>query len=96
MFGGHHQLYQWNDKYYVSFIDDFTKFTWICPLCYKSQVQLVFEKFYAFIKNHFKANVKYFQFDGGGEYVSLKFKKFLATNGIIHLVSCPYILQQME
>lgn len=54
----------------------------------------MFEQFYACIKNHFQANVKYFQSDGRGEYVSLKFKKFLATNGIIHLVSCSYTPQQ--
>lgn len=54
----------------------------------------VFEKFYAFIKNHFQASVKFFQSDGGGEYMSNAFKKLLESNGIIHMVSCPYTPQQ--
>lgn len=40
-------------EYYVSFVDENTRFTWIFPLMYKSQVFFVFEKFYDFIMNHF-------------------------------------------
>lgn len=41
-------------KYYISLIDDFTIFTWIFPLIYKSQVHLVFNKFHALIRTQFK------------------------------------------
>lgn len=81
-------------KYYVIFVDDFTKFTWFFPLTYKSQVASVFEQFYAFIQNHFKTSVQYFQSDGGSEYMSSNFQKFLKARGIIHLVSYPYTPQQ--
>lgn len=37
-------------RYYVSFIDECTKFTWIFPLIYKSQVLEVFQSFYALIQ----------------------------------------------
>ncbi|KAM2408029.1 hypothetical protein ACFX1X_027124 [Malus domestica] len=39
-------------------------------------------------------SIKTLQSDGGGEYMSRLFKQFLDTNGILHLVSCPYTPQQ--
>ncbi|KAM0982243.1 hypothetical protein ACFX2A_015487 [Malus domestica] len=81
-------------KYYVIFVDECTRFTWIFPLVNKSDVYPVFVKFHAFVINHFKCNIKTLQSDGGGEYMSRLFKQFLDTNGILHLVSCPYTPQQ--
>lgn len=66
-------------KYYTSFIDDCSKFTWFFLLIYKSQVFEVFQSFYAFIQIHFQAVVKFFQSDSGGEYISAAFKKFLSS-----------------
>jgi len=35
--------------------------------------------------------IKALRSDGGrGEFISLKFKSFLANNGIIHQITCPY------
>ncbi|KAM1047539.1 hypothetical protein ACFX2C_026882 [Malus domestica] len=81
-------------RYYVIFVDECTRFTWIFPLVNKSDVYTVFVKFHAFVMNHFKCSIKTLQSDGGGEYMSRLFKQFLDTNGILHLVSCPYTPQQ--
>ncbi|XP_070668855.1 uncharacterized protein [Malus domestica] len=45
-------------------------------LLVKNTVQSILEHFYAI-------NLKYFQSDGGGEYMIKKFKNFLASNGIL-------------
>ncbi|CAL9022675.1 unnamed protein product, partial [Prunus brigantina] len=42
----------------------------------------------------FNANIKCFQSDGGGEFVSKAFTDFLASKGIEHQVSCPHTPQQ--
>ncbi|KAI5350578.1 hypothetical protein L3X38_003469 [Prunus dulcis] len=81
-------------RYYVSIIDDCTRYLWIFPLFHKSDVYLVFVKFHAFITNHFHASVQYLQSDGGGEYNSIVFKAFLANKGIVHELLCPYTPQQ--
>ncbi|CAL2254016.1 unnamed protein product [Prunus armeniaca] len=81
-------------RYVVSFIDEYTGFLWLYLFCVKSEVFSVFRKFFAFITNHFHASVKYFQSDGGGEYMSHQFQDFLSTHGIVHQVSCPYTPQQ--
>lgn len=44
--------------------------------------------------NHYQAHVQFFQSDGGGEYTSKVFTKFLASKGIVHHISCPYTPQQ--
>lgn len=38
--------------------------------------------------------VRFLQFDGGGEYVSIHFQPYLSTNGITHRRSCPYTPSQ--
>lgn len=38
--------------------------------------------------------MKYFQSGGGDEYMSIVFKKYFDSHGIIHLISCPHTPQQ--
>ncbi|XP_050137264.1 uncharacterized protein LOC126613724 [Malus sylvestris] len=52
-------------RYYVIFVDECTRFTWIFPLVNKSDVYTVFVKFHAFVMNHFKCSIKTLQSDGG-------------------------------
>jgi transposase InsO family protein len=64
------------------------------PLHSKSDAYIAFVKFKCFAENQFSTKIKNFQFDGGGEFTSHQFKKFLETNGIMHRISCPYTSQQ--
>jgi hypothetical protein len=77
-------------RYYVLFIDDCTRYTWIFPMRNKSEVFSYFQSLCAFIKNQFFSTVKCLRSDGGGEYMSAVFKTYLTKNGILHQVSCPY------
>jgi hypothetical protein len=81
-------------RYYVSFIDEATRFVWIFPIMNKSEVFGSFVKFCAYIENQFHTRVKVLQSDGGGEFLSHAFKEFLATYVILHFISCPYTPQQ--
>ena len=81
-------------KYYVLFIDHFTKFTWIYLLNSKSEVFTKFVQFKAMGETQFSTKIKTFRFDGGGEYTSNAFKTYLSQQGIVHQVSCPYTPQQ--
>ncbi|KAM2656151.1 hypothetical protein EV1_011694 [Malus domestica] len=81
-------------KYYVTFVDECTRFTWIFPLINKSEVFSIFAQFYQFLKTQFSAPIKVFQSDGGGEYSSHQFKHFLLAKGIVHNKSCPYTPEQ--
>jgi hypothetical protein len=55
--------------YYVLFIDDFSRFTWLYPIHNKLDVFQVFVQFKSLVENQFSSSIKQFQCDGGGEYV---------------------------
>ena len=59
-----------NYKYFVTFIDDYSKYTWIYFLRSKSEVCSVFKKFVAYIETQFSSKIKVLRSDSGGEYVS--------------------------
>lgn len=77
-------------RFFVLFVDDCTKFTWIFPMKNKSEVFHYFQYLCAFIHNQFSTTLNILRSDGGGEYMSTKFREFLNQRGIIHQVSCPY------
>jgi histone deacetylase 1/2 len=81
-------------KYYVSFIDDFSKFTWIYLLKYKSEVFQKFHDFQNLVERLFDRKIVVVQSDWGGEYEKLN--SFFTKVGITHLVSCPHTHQQND
>lgn len=83
-------------KYYVSFIDDCTCFTWMYPLKRKSDFYACFKQFERMVENQFVKKIKIFQFDGGGEFSNGKFVKYLHECGILHQMSCPGTPKKME
>jgi histone deacetylase 1/2 len=79
-------------SYYVSFIDDFSKFTWIYLLKKRSDVYQVFLNFRQLVERNFDRKIITMQTDWGGEYEKLN--SFFQKVGITHHVSCPHAHQQ--
>ncbi|KAL3639631.1 hypothetical protein CASFOL_017538 [Castilleja foliolosa] len=75
-------------RYYVSFIDHKSRFTWIYLLKCKSDVYQAFIHYKTLVETQFGCRIKAFQSDGGGEFMALT--KYFKDNGIIHKISCPY------
>jgi len=75
-------------RYYVIFIDDFSRFSWLYPLHHKSDVFISFVKFKALVETQLSCHLKQLQSDGGGEFLSKQFTSFLELHGIVHRVSC--------
>ncbi|PKU84173.1 Retrovirus-related Pol polyprotein from transposon TNT 1-94 [Dendrobium catenatum] len=80
--------------YYVIFVDDYSRFTWLFPMFHKSEVYNIFVAFKTQIENLTSRKIKSIRTDGGGEYMSNKFTQFLQTNGITHQISCPHTPEQ--
>jgi histone deacetylase 1/2 len=78
-------------QYYVSFIDDFTKFTWIYFLHTKSDVETIFYRFQKHVEL-LSSKIKSVQSDWGGENRLLH--KYFLDHGIMHYISCPHTHQQ--
>jgi hypothetical protein len=81
-------------KYYIIFIDDFSRYSWFYPLHYKSEAFDNFVKFKLMAENQLNCKIRQLQSDGGGEFSSLRFQSFLTQNGIIHRKTCPHTSQQ--
>ena len=81
-------------RYYVSFIDNFTRFTWFFPLKYKSQVLESFKHFKSTMENILDCKIKILRSDYGGEYSKYEFQSFCSSAGILHQFSCPHTSQQ--
>jgi hypothetical protein len=72
----------------VSFMDDYSKFTWIYLLKFKSEVIQKFHDFQSLVERFFNRKIITVQSDLGGEYEKLN--SFFTKIGITHHVSCPH------
>ena len=75
-------------RYYVHFVDAYSKFTWLYLLKNKSDVIQTFINFKTQVEFQLDSKIKAFQFDRGGEFRS--FQSFLTQHGIIHSVLSSY------
>ena len=68
--------------YWVTFIDDYTRFHAVFPMKAKSDTFEVFKAYKAYAENHHSAKIKMLQDDKGGEYMSNAFLEFTMAAGI--------------
>ena len=81
-------------KYYVSFIDDCTRVSWVYLMKSKSDVSRIIPQFYNMILTQFNKNIKVFHSDNGREFVNQSLAEFMTQHGILHQKTCVYTPQQ--
>ncbi|XP_058208222.1 uncharacterized protein LOC131321235 [Rhododendron vialii] len=81
-------------RYYLLLVDDFTRFTWLFPFHYKSEVKKVIAQFQAYVSTQFHTTVQTFRSDNGGEFINHFPLVLFLTKGIIHQTSCPHTSEQ--
>ncbi|BBN68727.1 hypothetical protein Prudu_550S000600, partial [Prunus dulcis] len=81
-------------RWFVTFIDDCTRMTWISLLKTKGEVCTTFQQFYKMVDTQFHAKIKILRSDNGGEFVNHDLCQFLEAHGIEHQRTCPYTPQQ--
>jgi hypothetical protein len=74
--------------YYVIFVDHFTKYVWLYPIKFKSDVHSIFIQFKSIVEKYFNLPIITLFSDNGGEFIKLK--PFLTNHGITHLSSPPH------
>jgi hypothetical protein len=79
-------------KNYVSFIDDYSKFTWIYLLRHKYEVSKYFLEFQSLVECLLGWKIIMVQSDWEGSMRNLT--PFFLSIGISHQVSCPHAHQQ--
>ena len=82
-------------KYYILFIDDYTRITHIYPLKGKTTAEVVerFKEYKAEVERHTGKQIKRLRTDGGGEYQGLV-RAYLRESGIVHETTAPYSPEQ--
>lgn len=63
LWGASHVPSRTGFKYYISFVDDFTRYSWIFPLHLKSEIASVVKHFVSMVKIQFGVTVSSFQSD---------------------------------
>jgi len=69
-------------RYWITFIDDCTKFRVLLLLKRKSDAFGAFKRYKAYAENQLNAKIKALQDDKGGEYMSDEFEQFCIDSGI--------------
>ncbi|TYK26874.1 Beta-galactosidase [Cucumis melo var. makuwa] len=81
-------------RWFVTFIDDHTRLTWVYLITDKSEVPSIFQNFYHTIKTQFHTKIAILQSDSGREFQNHNLSEFLASKGIVHQTSSAYTPQQ--
>lgn len=80
-----------NHKYFLTIVDDFSRFTWIILLKGKHEVQLQVQRFVFMIETQFGSRVKQIRTDNGPEF---SLPQFYGSRRILHQKSCVATPQQ--
>ena len=80
-------------KYYITFVDDFSRYTKVYLLKSKDEDREMFLKYKAKVENQLDKKIKRLRTDRGGEYSTKFFKEFCEINCIIHETTTPYAPQ---
>jgi len=67
--------------YLLTIVDDYSRFTWIFLMKFKSETQGLLKSFITFVHTQFNCQVKIIRSDNGLEFISLK--PFFSTHGIL-------------
>ncbi|KAA0056495.1 copia protein [Cucumis melo var. makuwa] len=83
-----------NNNYFLLFIDDFNRKTWVYFVKEKSEVFGMFKRFKALVEKESGYYIKALKSERGGEFTSNEFKTFCAENGICRPLTVPFTPQQ--
>lgn len=77
-------------EYYVTFIDDYSKKTWIYFLKAKGEAFSRFQEFKVLVENQTRKKIKVLRSNNGGENTSNEFQDFCTQEGIRRQLTVPY------
>lgn len=79
-------------KYFLTLVDDHSRYTWVIFLKTKDQVRTSIIQFIAYIETQFNTSLKCLRTDNGTEFATLA--NFLLSKGILHQNTCVETPQQ--
>ena len=80
--------------WFIVFIDDCTRLTWVYTMKNKSEASVIISSFIKLIQNQFGTTLKRFRSDNARDYFNSQVTTFFESIGIVHESSCPYTPEQ--
>ncbi|GAU46965.1 hypothetical protein TSUD_143070 [Trifolium subterraneum] len=81
------------NKYFITFVDEYSRMIWLYHIKAKSEAFEVFKRFKTLVEKQSDKSIKVLRTYGGGEYTSKEFENYCKDQGIIHEVTAPYTPQ---
>ena len=80
-------------RWFMLFINDCTRMTWLYLLKRKGDVFGVFQAFHVMVQTQFSAKIQILYTDNGGEYVNKQFQAYFQRIGFLYETSCSQTTQ---
>ena len=71
-------------RYFVIFIDDYSRYSWIFPMKSRSEILPIYNNFAKMVETQFSKRVKTFRSDNALEYTQYAFQVLLHSYGTVH------------
>lgn len=81
-------------RYFLTLVDDFSRYTWIFLLTSKANCIVPLRDFILMVKNQFGRGVKCFRTDNGTEFFNAQVNALFTQHGVLHQSFCVYTPQQ--
>ncbi|WJZ95109.1 hypothetical protein VitviT2T_013901 [Vitis vinifera] len=94
IWGRYRHPFLFGAHYFLTIVDDYTRFTWIFLMRHKDEAQSLLKRLFSYVFTQFESRIKTFRSDNGIEFTSLR--SFFQDNGVIFQHSCVYTPQQNE
>ena len=80
--------------YFLTFIDDYSRKSWVSIFKHTSITFGNFQKFKSMVENEYGKSINTLRIDNGGEFIKKEFNAYLSKHGIQHHKNLPYTPQQ--
>ena len=81
-------------RYFVVFVDDYSRYSWIFNMKHRSELLQVYSNFVKMVETQFSKRIKIFRSDNALEYTQYAFQAVLHSYGTIHQLTCLCTSQQ--
>ena len=81
-------------RYFVVFVDDYSRYSWIFNMKHHSELLQVYSNFAKMVETQFSKHIKIFQSDNALEYTQYAFQAILHSYGTVHQLTCLGTSQQ--
>jgi hypothetical protein len=81
-------------RWFVFFVDDHTRLTWLFLMKEKSKVSQIFQNFHSMIQTQFHTKIQILKTDNAKEYFNSELNTYCLNQDILHISSCVDTPQQ--